>query len=48
MAHGRLPDRPEDGPVVLCSAPAVPEAVERDGRLSSTVRDFLLTLLGKG
>ncbi|MFD7656973.1 alkaline phosphatase family protein [Actinosynnema sp. NPDC059797] len=43
--HGRLPDRPEDGPVLLCSAPRAPEAVERDGRLPATaVRDLLLSL----
>ncbi|MFC6092421.1 alkaline phosphatase family protein [Saccharothrix lopnurensis] len=44
-SHGRLPDRPEDGPVLLCSTPHAPEAVERDGRLPATaVRDLLLSL----
>jgi predicted AlkP superfamily pyrophosphatase or phosphodiesterase len=45
--HGRLPDRAEDGPVLLCSSPQVPEAVERTGRIAATdVRDLLLDLQG--
>ncbi|XVS67580.1 alkaline phosphatase family protein [Actinosynnema sp. CA-299493] len=45
--HGRLPDRPEDGPVLLCSDPAAPAAVERTGRIAATdVRDLLLDLQG--
>ncbi|MFE2758061.1 alkaline phosphatase family protein, partial [Actinosynnema sp. NPDC059335] len=47
--HGRLPDRPQDGPVLLCSDPRVPEVVERDGHLPATaVRDLLLQLQGIG
>ncbi|GGP69063.1 alkaline phosphatase family protein [Saccharothrix coeruleofusca] len=45
--HGRLPDRAEDGPVLLCSDPAAPAGVERDGLLPATaVRDLLLSLQG--
>ncbi|ONI81932.1 alkaline phosphatase family protein [Saccharothrix sp. ALI-22-I] len=45
--HGRLPDRVEDGPVLLCSNPVVPAAVERDGLIAATdVRDLLLDLQG--
>ncbi|MFE2757617.1 alkaline phosphatase family protein [Actinosynnema sp. NPDC059335] len=45
--HGRLPDRPQDGPVLLCSDPHAPEVVERDGHLPATaVRDLLLNLQG--
>ncbi|HVK22302.1 MAG TPA: alkaline phosphatase family protein [Actinokineospora sp.] len=45
--HGRLPDQAEDGPVLLCSDPEVPAAVERDGRIAATdVRDLLLDLQG--
>ncbi|WP_436500017.1 alkaline phosphatase family protein [Actinokineospora sp. HUAS TT18] len=40
--HGRLPDQPEDGPVLLCSDPAAART-----RLAATeVRDFLLELQG--
>ncbi|WP_093943515.1 alkaline phosphatase family protein [Actinoalloteichus hoggarensis] len=46
-SHGRLPDSPQDGPILLCSDPRVPERVERDGRLAATdVRDLLLSLQG--
>jgi predicted AlkP superfamily pyrophosphatase or phosphodiesterase len=42
-SHGRLPDRPEDGPVLLCS---VPDA-EPGGRVTATeVRDLVLRLQG--
>ncbi|CRK57963.1 FIG01125970: hypothetical protein [Alloactinosynnema sp. L-07] len=45
--HGRLPDSADEGPVLLCSDPAVPAAVERDGRIAATdVRDLLLDLQG--
>ncbi|MEV1113861.1 nucleotide pyrophosphatase/phosphodiesterase family protein [Actinosynnema sp. NPDC049800] len=45
--HGRLPDRAEDGPVLLCSDPAAPDSVERNGRIAATdVRDLLLDLQG--
>ncbi|WP_158848025.1 alkaline phosphatase family protein [Saccharothrix deserti] len=45
--HGRLPDRVEDGPVLLCSNDVVPAAVERAGRIAATdVRDLLLDLQG--
>ncbi|MCC8245631.1 nucleotide pyrophosphatase/phosphodiesterase family protein [Saccharothrix luteola] len=45
--HGRLPDRAEDGPVLLCSDPAAPDGVERTGRIAATdVRDLLLDLQG--
>ncbi|GAB3464893.1 alkaline phosphatase family protein [Actinophytocola sediminis] len=44
-SHGRLPDRPEDGPVLLCS---VPDA-EPGGALGATeVHDLLLRLQGIG
>jgi predicted AlkP superfamily pyrophosphatase or phosphodiesterase len=43
-SHGRLPDRPEDGPVLLCSDPA-----EARPRVEATaVRDLLLSLGGSG
>ncbi|APU17414.1 MULTISPECIES: alkaline phosphatase family protein [Actinoalloteichus] len=46
-SHGRLPDSPQDGPVLLCSDQQVPQQVERDGRLAATdVRDLLLRLQG--
>ncbi|MCA1186734.1 MULTISPECIES: alkaline phosphatase family protein [unclassified Saccharopolyspora] len=46
-SHGRLPDSPADGPVLLCSDPRVPAAVERTGRLAATdVHDLLLELHG--
>lgn len=42
-SHGRLPDSPEDGPVLLCSSPEGEPA----GRLGATeVHDLLLTLQG--
>ncbi|WP_306749319.1 alkaline phosphatase family protein [Saccharothrix yanglingensis] len=45
--HGRLPDDPADGPVLLCSAPTPPDVVERTGLLPATaVRDLLLSLQG--
>ena len=40
--HGRLPDRPDDGPVLLCSSHK--GACER--MAMTAVRDFLLTQLG--
>ncbi|MEJ2853090.1 MULTISPECIES: alkaline phosphatase family protein [unclassified Saccharothrix] len=40
-SHGRLPDRDEDGPVLLCSAP-----VDRDRVEAVEVRDLLLELQG--
>ena len=46
-SHGRLPDSPEHGPVLLCSDPAVPSLVESKGRVAATdVRDLLLKLQG--
>lgn len=46
-SHGRLPDSAEHGPVLLCSDPEVPSAVEASGRLSATdVRQLLLQLQG--
>ncbi|MFG2603398.1 alkaline phosphatase family protein [Streptomyces sp. NPDC048514] len=43
-SHGRLPDRPEDGPVLLCSHPG-----EVSGRLAATeVKSLLLRLAGIG
>jgi predicted AlkP superfamily pyrophosphatase or phosphodiesterase len=43
-SHGRLPDRPEDGPVLLCSRPG-----EVCGRLPATeVKSLLLRLAGIG
>jgi hypothetical protein len=40
-SHGRLPDSPEDGPVLLCSDPGLARP-----RLHATeVHDFLLDLL---
>jgi predicted AlkP superfamily pyrophosphatase or phosphodiesterase len=45
--HGRLPDQPSDGPVLLCSDPAVPRSVEHTGRIAATeVRNLLLELQG--
>ncbi|NIJ13419.1 putative AlkP superfamily pyrophosphatase or phosphodiesterase [Saccharomonospora amisosensis] len=45
--HGRLPDSVADGPVLLCSDPAVPSTVESGGGLAATeVRDLLLQLQG--
>ncbi len=41
-SHGRLPDDPLDGPVLLCSDPAAP----RTGVRAVEVRDLLLDLLG--
>ncbi|OZM71941.1 alkaline phosphatase family protein [Amycolatopsis antarctica] len=42
-SHGRLPDSPADGPVLLCSTPVAEPA----GRLGATeVHDLLLTLQG--
>ena len=40
--HGRLPDDPDDGPVLLCSEPAV----GRDRFAATEVRDLLLDLAG--
>ncbi|MCI2416912.1 alkaline phosphatase family protein [Saccharopolyspora sp. K220] len=46
-SHGRLPDNPDDGPVLLCSDPHVPTDVERTGRLAATdVHDLVLQLSG--
>ncbi|MCX2729202.1 alkaline phosphatase family protein [Saccharopolyspora sp. NFXS83] len=46
-SHGRLPDDPDDGPVLLCSDPRAPAAVERTGRLAATdVHDLVLQLHG--
>ncbi|MBK1786278.1 alkaline phosphatase family protein [Prauserella cavernicola] len=46
-SHGRLPDSPADGPVLLCSDPAIPSTVESSGRMGATdVRDLLLQLQG--
>jgi predicted AlkP superfamily pyrophosphatase or phosphodiesterase len=46
-SHGRLPDSPEHGPVLLCSDPAAPSTVESKGRIAATeVRDLLLQLQG--
>ena len=40
-SHGRLPDDPADGPVLLCSDPSVAR-----GRLDATeVRDLILDLI---
>jgi predicted AlkP superfamily pyrophosphatase or phosphodiesterase len=41
-SHGRLPDRPEDAPVLLCSAPAP----ARDRFEATEVKDLLLGLAG--
>lgn len=41
-SHGRLPESPEEGPVLLCSDPAV--ATEHVG--ATEVRDLLLSLAG--
>jgi hypothetical protein len=46
-SHGRLPDSPDHGPMLLCSDPAVPAVVESGGRLAATdVRHLLLQLHG--
>ncbi|AOS65549.1 alkaline phosphatase family protein [Actinoalloteichus hymeniacidonis] len=46
-SHGRLPDSPADGPVLLCSDSFVPAGVEKNGKLAATeVRDLLLQLQG--
>ena len=43
-SHGRLPDRPDDGPVLLCSDPA---ALGDRGHVAATeVKDLLLRLAG--
>jgi predicted AlkP superfamily pyrophosphatase or phosphodiesterase len=42
--HGRLPDRPDDGPVLLCSN----HTAARDHMAMVEVRDFFLTQLGLG
>ena len=41
--HGRLPDDPEDGPVLLCSDPSV----ARDRIAATDVRDLILELSGR-
>jgi predicted AlkP superfamily pyrophosphatase or phosphodiesterase len=41
-SHGRLPDDPADGPVLLCSDPSV----ARDSIAATDVKPFLLTLAG--
>lgn len=42
-SHGRLPDSPQDGPVLLCSDPREPDS----GRLAATdVHDLLLGMQG--
>ena len=38
--HGRLPDSPRDGPVLLCSDPSL----GRDRIAATDVRELLLTL----
>ena len=40
--HGRLPDGPDDAPVLLCSDPAL----ARDRIAATDVRDLLLELAG--
>ncbi|WP_418153630.1 alkaline phosphatase family protein [Actinoalloteichus caeruleus] len=46
-SHGRLPDSPLDGPVLLCSGGPAPEEAERGGRVAATdVRDVMLRLQG--
>ncbi|QUH03462.1 alkaline phosphatase family protein [Saccharopolyspora erythraea] len=46
-SHGRLPDRPAEGPVLICSDPAAPAEIERTGRLAATgVHDLVLNLQG--
>lgn len=42
--HGRLPDDPADGPVLLCSDPST----ARDGLAATDVRDLMLELAGIG
>ena len=42
--HGRLPDGPDDAPVLLCSDPAL----ARDRIAATDVRDLLLELAGAG
>ncbi|KAF4409635.1 MULTISPECIES: nucleotide pyrophosphatase/phosphodiesterase family protein [Streptomyces] len=45
-SHGRLPDHPDDGPVLICSAP---DAVTGDGPVAATaVKSLLLGLAGLG
>jgi hypothetical protein len=41
-SHGRLPDDPADGPVLICSDPAE----GRDRYLATEVKDLLLRLAG--
>jgi predicted AlkP superfamily pyrophosphatase or phosphodiesterase len=41
-SHGRLPDDPADGPVLLCSDPSL----ARDSIAATDVKPFLLTLAG--
>ncbi len=40
--HGRLPDSPQDGPVLLCSSPQA----ARDRYAATEVKDMLLHLAG--
>ncbi|SEL13411.1 hypothetical protein SAMN04515665_108188 [Blastococcus sp. DSM 46786] len=40
--HGRLPDDPRDGPVLICSGPSL----ARDRVAATDVRDLLLRLGG--
>jgi hypothetical protein len=41
-SHGRLPDDPADGPVLLCSDPSL----ARDSIAATEVKSFLLALAG--
>jgi predicted AlkP superfamily pyrophosphatase or phosphodiesterase len=46
-SHGRLPDSPADGPILLCSDPRIPGGVESSGRIEATaVADLVLNLQG--
>lgn len=46
-SHGRLPDSAEHGPMLICSDPETPSAVESSGRMAATdVRHLLLQLHG--
>ncbi|WP_253776240.1 alkaline phosphatase family protein [Goodfellowiella coeruleoviolacea] len=46
-SHGRLPEDPSAGPVLLCSDPGVPAPVAAGGTVAATqVRDLLLDLQG--
>jgi predicted AlkP superfamily pyrophosphatase or phosphodiesterase len=46
-SHGRLPDSPADGPVLLCSDPRPSEGVDSTGKIRAVeVADLLLRLQG--